>query len=277
MTKPSRILLTCPGKLGDLLYSLPLALGLKRHYQAEIAYQTSPLCRAVLPLLERQPYLAGALEDESYRLEAVGLGYQPWKMAQPGGFDLVFHLGLRPEFVRGLVFKQYLGDTFLHNFSRGYGFSPEVDQAEQYIFLPEEPTEPFIAFHGFGETISKIARPEVLELMDHYWRELFRLVGLPVVGLAGPAQPDPPPGLVDDLVRPRDLLECARIINRAACFAGLESGPAAVANGLKAPRLVLDFVGNSLPTGPNGATFRLDEPLPQVAAKLTALLKSPRG
>ena len=131
MAKPSKILLTCPGKLGDLLYSLPLALGIKRHYRAEITYQTSPLCRAAIPLLEKQPYLAGALEDEAYRLEAVGLGYQPWKMAQPTGFDLVFHLGLRPDFVREMVFKQFLGDTFIHNFRLGYGFSPEVDQAEQ--------------------------------------------------------------------------------------------------------------------------------------------------
>ena len=276
MNNPSKILLTCPGKLGDLLYSLPLALGIKQHFRAEIVYQTSPLCRAAEPLLAVQPYLAGTLVDESYRLEAVGLGYQPWKMAQPTGFDLVFHLGLRPDFVRDLVFRQYLGDTFLHNFNLGYGFSPQVEQAGQYLFLPDEPVEPFIAFHGFGETISKIAQPEVLTLMDRYWRELFRRTGLKVVGLAGPDQPDPPPGLVDELVKPADLLECAGIIKRAACFAGLESGPAAVANGLKTPRLVLDFVGNSLPTGPNGDTFRLDEPFDKVAAKLGALLEQPR-
>ena len=108
--------------------------------------------------------------------------------------------------------------------------------------------------------------------MDRYWRELFRLTGLPVIGLAGPNQPDPPPRLVDGVVRPADLLECARFIKKSACFAGLESGPAAVANGLKTPRLVLDFVGNSLPTGPNGDTFRLDEPLGRVADKLMALV-----
>ncbi len=269
-------LLTCPGKLGDLLYALPLARGLAGLLGTRPHLLTSPACRAAVPLLAGLPYLAGVAVDDDYRPEHDRLGVQPWRMAEPAGFAPIWHLGLRPELNRDGLFSRHLAETHALNFRRAHGFAPELNLDAPWLRAEALARGPHLLLHPYGESLARVADPRLMPLCLAYWRELIRLGGRPARLVLGPAE-EPPPGLDLPVVRPRDLLELAGLIGGAAAFLGVESGPLAVAEGLKAPRLALDFFGNALPRGPRGASFRLDEPVATAAARLADLLAGGGG
>lgn len=267
------LLVTFPGKLGDLLYSLPAARALGRRLGLPVELMTSAYCAAALPLLERQPYLAGVHLDPAYRLQALGFGCQPWRMSEPPGYRRVLHLGFRPQRARRLAFRQHLIEYFFLSLGHHYGIALEPELDESYLFLePPPPLAPYLLLHPWGQSLEQAAPAGFREALFDYWRRLVGLAALPVRLVLGPGEDAGPLARLGEVHRPPDLLELARLIRDAACFLGVESAPAAVANGLKVPRLVLDYFGNALPTGPRGGSFRLDEPVEAVCRRLEGLL-----
>ncbi len=272
------LLVTFPGKLGDLLYSLPVVRALGRRLGMPVEFMTSAYCAAALPLLQCQPYLSGVRLDTAYRLQVLGFGCQPWRMSEPPGYRRVLHLGFRPQRARRLAFRQHLIEYFFLSLEHHYGLALEPELDEPYLFLEPSPpaaSQPYLLLHPWGQSLEQAAPAGFREALFDYWRRLAGLAALPVRLVLGPGEEAGPLARLGRVHRPADLLELARLMLGAVCFLGVESAPAAVANGLKVPRLVLDYFGNALPTGPGGAEFRLDEPVEDSCRRLEALC-SPR-
>lgn len=272
-----RLLVTCPGKLGDLLNCLPVVVALGRQLDAQVSLMTSPACRAAAPLLAAQPYLAQVRLDRAYQPEHDRCGLQPWRMAEPPGYDRVLHLGLRPELVGREVMNRPLAATFARNLSRAYGLEVKPDQDKPFLILPPQPRGEHLAFNGWGQTFGRLAGPQVEAYLRRLWPALLAGAGRPVLAACGPDDAAWHQSLGLAVAQPPDLLALARLIQGAAAFVGVESLGAAVANGLKSPSLVLDYFGTGLPTGPGAASFRLDEQPAAIAAKLDEVLAGASG
>ncbi|MCP4151009.1 MAG: glycosyltransferase family 9 protein, partial [bacterium] len=113
-----KLLVTCPGKMGDLLYSLPLVMQLKKKFACDVYLSTSTYCAPVINLLNAQPYIKKAFIDPGYRIAHTEFCVQPWRMSEPSGYDKIFHLGLREELVSEEVMKQHLIESFFLNMER---------------------------------------------------------------------------------------------------------------------------------------------------------------
>lgn len=266
------VLCTCPGKLGDLVYCQPALIALAERLGGPVHLLTSDYCRAALPLLRAQPHLASVEVDPDYRLRDFSLGCQPWRMSEPAGYERVFHLGLRPDMAGPLIFQRHLSATFLKVAELASGLDLRWDPARPYLALGPEPAAGHVVFQGLGKTFAATAGRELLVRLRELWSGLLAGLGMEVIALAGPGEEDAYGWLDCRVARPPDLLAAARLIAGARAFVGVESVGAALADGLKAPRLLLDWFGNGLPTGPRGACFRLDEPPAAIRGKLAALL-----
>ena len=263
-----RVLVTFPGKLGDLVYSLPAVSALAARLGAPVTYQTSPLCRAALPLLKNHPAVAQAMLDETWTLEHTRYGCQPWRFREPTGFDAVYHLGFRPEILGGSIMTRHLIETFFIILNQGYGLDLAVDPDSPYLFLDAGPPEEYVVFQGYGETLMDHLSADDQQRLARFWSELLKRLDREVVIVSGAGERDFYRFLDREVVCPPDLWETARIIRRARCFLGVGSAAAAIANGFKTPRLVFQWFRTDPPTGPNGLTFSLDADPAEVAAGL---------
>ena len=84
-----------PGKIGDLLFSLPTARYLSELYGVPVDVYTSPYCRVALDVVACQPYVRKAVVVEEYVADHYDMGVQPWEMPVPPGYDHVYQLGFR--------------------------------------------------------------------------------------------------------------------------------------------------------------------------------------
>lgn len=266
------VLCTCPGKLGDLIYCQPAIIALGEHLGRPVSLLTSSYCRSALPLLALQPHLDSVAEDQNYGLKDFSLGCQPWRMSEPAGFERVFHLGLRPRWAGPGIFRRHLSRTFLRMVKLAYGLELAWEAGRPYLELAPEPISDRLVFQGLGKSFVAMAGAGLLDHLRSVWADLLTGAGLGVVALAGPGEEEAYDWLDCTVATPPDLLAAARLIKGARAFVGVESVGAALADGLKTPRLVLDWFGNGLPTGPRGASFRLDEPLSAARQRLAGLL-----
>ncbi|MCP4150223.1 MAG: hypothetical protein GY757_20920, partial [bacterium] len=162
---------------------------------------------------------------------------------------------------------------FFLNMERGYGLKLPCNPENPYLFLVKPtPKEDYIVFNGYGKTLREYTPVEFFNYVEFFFKELLNLVGREVKVVTGPDERDRYDWLKAEVICPGDLEETARLISGAACFVGVGSAAAAVANGLKAPRLILDWFGTDKPTGERGKTFTLDESSKAVAQRLSTLL-----
>ncbi len=273
MNTPAKLLVTFPGKLGDLLYTLPAVMQLGRHFNAPVSLQTSDYCRAAVPLLRIQPCLEDCFIDPEYRLEHLRYGCQPWRMTEPDGTGPVFHLGFRQEILGRSVLDRHLIESFFIILEKAYGLDMPRNLDEQCLFLPEEPRRDFIVFNTWGDTLMDLMPDAARQKLLEFWAALFRCLDREVVAVAGPRDAAFHRRLGMPVIEPPDLLETARLISSSACFIGVQSAAAAVANGLKTPRLIFNWFRNACPTGANALGFSLDDDPRQTAARLKAAFR----
>jgi len=259
MGLPKRILATFPGKLGDLIYTLPAVIQLKRHFDCEVSFQTSSYCRSGQTLLQAQPCLEECFIDEGYELEHTRYGCQPWLMAEPSEFTQVFHLGFRPKLLGRSVLTTHLIETFFVIIERGYGLSLKRNMTEPYLFADETSQEDYVVFNGFGETLMDLMDPGSISRLTGLWLNLFARLDREVIIVSGKQEMDFHKRFGLKVVCPGCLLETAGLISRAKCFIGVQSVCAALADGLKTPRLVFNWFQNAYPTGPNALAFTLQD------------------
>lgn len=100
-----KILCTCPGKFGDILWALPTVRSLAEAAGQPVSLMTSPGYASILPLLQAQPYIADAGICPTWAVRDTA-PMTPWNPfdgeppALPQGytieeFDSVIHLGYR--------------------------------------------------------------------------------------------------------------------------------------------------------------------------------------
>jgi len=88
-----KVLVSFPGRYGDLLWALPTIRALSRRVDAPIDLLIAGEFAPIVPLLERQPYLGRVVADSAWGLSQ---GWQPPNredLISP--YDLTFHLGYR--------------------------------------------------------------------------------------------------------------------------------------------------------------------------------------
>ncbi|MFH1139805.1 MAG: hypothetical protein V1816_27320 [Pseudomonadota bacterium] len=269
MTVEEKILFTFPGKLGDLVYSLPAVRAAAAYFRRRVFFQTSEFCRPALPLLSSLPFIAGAFLDPDYRLEHARFGVQPYLMSEPPGFSTVFHLGFRPGLLEKSIFSRPLIDSFFFVLKEVYGLELSWGR-EPYLHLAGPAQGEDIVFQGHGETLRDLMDVASKKRLAEFWPELFRLTGRRVTAVCAPGERDVYRALGMPAVCPANLLQTARLIRKAKVFVGVQSAAAAVADGLAAPRLILAWFGNALPVTANGLTFTLEDDPERAARDLKA-------
>lgn len=92
-----KILVTCPGRHGDILWSLPSLRALHEATGATIDLGVSPKYSGVCELAKDQPYLADAFAIAGWEVEETApmTPTEPPPSAIPDGYDRVIHLGYR--------------------------------------------------------------------------------------------------------------------------------------------------------------------------------------
>lgn len=255
-----RILITFPGKLGDLIYSLPAVINLKRQTKAAIYYQTGDYCLSALNLLSTQPYINGCLIDRTYIAADTRFGLQPYIMSEPDGFDHIYHLGFRPDLLGRSILTRPLIDTFFFTLSRVYNVQLAPYAGESYIFINNSKTRDSrardkVVFQGWGHTLMDLIDKQTREWLESFWRELLQRLDREIIIITGPDQKDYYSEFEAEIICPATLLESAELINQSRCFIGVQSAAAALADGLKKPRLVFSWFKNAIPAGANAITF----------------------
>ena len=268
MMTTARTLVTFPGKLGDLIYTLPAVMSLARQKNRPVTYLTSPYCRAAQPLLKIQPYIDACLVDHEYRLEHLEYGCQPFTMSEPAGFDRIYHLGFRPEITGNRILKQPLIATFYHILKIVYDVTLPAYDGGPYLTVDTDKHDNVILFQGHGHTLMDLMDSDSRERLFRFWQDLFRMLDYKVLAVSGPKETGFYERFGLPVHCPADMLETAQMIKAARLFIGVQSAAAALADGLKTPRLIFSWFGNAMPTGPHGLSFSLDADPAEVAEAL---------
>jgi hypothetical protein len=90
----SKVVCTFPGKLGDLLWSLPTMNAIARKHRCKIDVATSEYCRRALRFVSEQKFVRTAFVPEGYVIQYDSWGIQPWVMPV-NGYRHVYHLGFK--------------------------------------------------------------------------------------------------------------------------------------------------------------------------------------
>ena len=268
MASSARTLVTFPGKLGDLIYTLPAVMTLARSQNCLVTYQTSPYCRIAQSLVATQPYIDDCLIDEEYRLEHQKYGCQPYTMGEPAGFDRIYHLGFRPEVTGDRILRQPLISTYFQILEQVYGLTLPPYDGSPYLSVDSRETKNVIVFQGHGHTLMDLMDEKSRERLFRFWQTLFEMLDYKVVVVSGPDETAFYDRFDMPVHCPADMIETALLIKEARLFVGVQSAAAALADGLKTPRLIFSWFGNAMPTGPHGLSFSLDADPAEVAQAL---------
>jgi hypothetical protein len=128
---------THPGKVGDLLYGLPTVRKVCQEKQDLADFYTSSYCYPIVKrLLERQSYINKCFESQTYVIERMDMGVQPWRVpVDVSIYETSYHLGFKhvpdrplPEFI-----AQEVGVTWDGVISYDFDDVPTLD--EDYIVI----------------------------------------------------------------------------------------------------------------------------------------------
>lgn len=268
-----KVLITFPGKLGDLLYTLPVAIGLKRILPCEIDYMTSEFCEAAIPLLKEQPCVNDAFIDEKYVQLSDKCGIQPADMSEPEGYDHIYHLGFRREIIGSPIRRSHLIDAHFATMLKRYDIDLEPRYHGRYLWAKPKQIEDYVVFSAYGESLhGSIYYRQNVAAINRYFIDLLKKLRKRVVIITGP-QHYPFYEKFDQLITiPSDLSEAADIISKARGFIGVQSCPYVIADGLRVPLLVLKTFSHVMPLGDNGLTFTVDQPIDSVVSRFSAYL-----
>lgn len=105
---------TMPGRLGDLLLSMPVAREIAKLHGGVVRVATSRYCEPAAPLIERLDFVRQVVIDCDYKIEHHHFGTQPWLM--PGYRDdetyRTYHLGFRHFPLAGQLVTHLAGEPY---------------------------------------------------------------------------------------------------------------------------------------------------------------------
>lgn len=262
-----KILFTFPGKLGDLLYTLPIIKEYHKLTGHDISILTSEYCRPAIPLLISQPYIKNALIDDSYVCLSNMCGMQPPELRELKGYDKIFQLGFRRDIIGSPLSYLHIVNSFEATMKIRYGINlNHWDHDDKYIHVEDATTQNYIVFNNYGHAFYmafKTHGPGHTRLIG-LWHDLFHLIKkntlTKILIITGPDEVKYHEEHFKDIGKiyvPKDLLDAASVIAKASMFIGLPSCPYVLADGLKIPRLTIGVYRHILPLGPNGYVFQL--------------------
>ena len=223
------------GNAGDVIYSLPAvrALGI-RHLLLNVYRDPNPLrhlteenARALVPLLLAQDYVD--------RVTLVSAGV-PLESVDPECIDVDY------------VLDRFRTQDALHVHlvhAHALAVHAQIDAVSPFLRVPEGAPEA-------GEVVLALT-PRYRTLTEEFVRDLM-LYFDDILILAIPEEWRSVAGIPGRIRKCADYLEMARLIRQARVFIGNPGLASAIAEGLKAPRIVdlpLEPV-NAFPIGPNG-------------------------
>ena len=227
------------GNAGDIIYSLPTAKELGAgHYIINLASDpafgglggrsiTFPIARALAPLLLSQPYIKRVtivssnlpLEFLDQPIEGVDFILDKFRLHEPGKHHLAICHAL--------------------------AFEVHINLYEKWLHVESGKSD-----HDY---IVVALTPRYRSLPKEYWPEV--LSGLDnVIAIGLPQEFHCIAGITADFVTCTDFLEMAKMIQGCRLFIGNQNFPYAIAEGLKAPRIVEVFpeYQNAYPIGRSG-------------------------
>ena len=223
------------GNAGDLIYSLPAvrALGI-RHLILNVYQDPNPLrklpehtARALAPLLLAQDYLD--------RVTIVTAGV-PLESVDPQSIDVDYVLDR---------FRNEDTDRVHLMHAHARAVHAEIDVNQPFLRVPVEAPE--------ASEVVLALTPRYRVLTDEFLRDLM-LYFDDILILALPDEWRSVSGIPGRVRQCKDFLEMAQLIQQAGIFIGNPSLPSAIAEGLKAPRIIDLFLDqpNAFPIGPKG-------------------------
>lgn len=195
-----------PGKIGDCLYGLHVARELCRLHNDTCDFYTSEYCRPVKRLFEYQSFVNKLVIPESYVIQRMDCGVQPWRMPiNNNDYTALYHLGFR-----------YVPDRPLHEFMAStIGLPGGIEIKYEYPKV-DLPNEPYIILAPRGRTTYE---PLFLEFIEK--------CPIRVIQAGGPGEAiGNDSGIVGI-----DMLETVSWIAGAQAFVGLMSSHLVLANG----------------------------------------------
>lgn len=124
-----RVLVTFPGRAGDLLWALPAVRAVSEHFQTPVNLLIAGEFAGMVPLLHQQSYLRVVIAEAAWALTPP----QDWN--PPGqpymGYDRVYHLGYRGWPAKPLPFETQ--DTLATVWDLDDGPIPVIDLGRAWI------------------------------------------------------------------------------------------------------------------------------------------------
>src|SRR5688572_271108 len=203
---------THPGKIGDLLYCLPVIKQVCEQTGKQADFWTSSYCYPIVKrLLERQSYIRDVVLSHKHVITGMDMGVRPWLVPVDGEYERVYHLGFQ-EIPRGALPK------FIAN-SIGQIWNGKIHY--EYDDLPTL-EEPYIVLAPRGETSFK----EVF--LDFIEKNPIKTV---IIGGDG--------DYIGNGINKcgLDLLETLPWIAKSKGFIGLMSSQLVLANGFDIPKI----------------------------------------
>jgi SAM-dependent methyltransferase len=216
MEQEKKLAMTHPGKMGDVIYTLPTIRWLCEKYNRKADFWTSSYCAPLKRLFEHQPYIDKLFVSPSYVVQNFCCGGQPWMVPVPNPqqYHEVFQLGFR-------TFPNNIPD-YIANLVGGPAGLPI-----KYEY-PDIPTldEPYVVIAPRGE---------------HRWAPLIGNLAkkCQIVQLGSAADKVTSQGIDKTGL---DFLETTTWIAKSKAFIGCQSSQLVLAEGFNIPR----FVGSAL-------------------------------
>lgn len=211
-----KIACSMPGKLGDLLYSLPTVRHISKILGEKIDFWTSNYCSSAVELLKKQSYINEVFIAQNYQIQHDQCGLQPWLLKPEKDYDRIYHMG----------FRHYPQGRLVDYFSDIHGFTL-ADKTIKYDFEP-------LTSPGGYKVVSPgrnpILKPIFGEIIKHFVDS-----GNVVVQIG------PPDELINifPTININGMYESLAYLNNCDFFFGTLSANLVLANGFPCKKIVL--------------------------------------
>lgn len=212
-----KIAVTMPGKIGDLLYSLPTVRYVSKILGDKVDFWTQKECLPVKRLLENQSYINKVYINESYVKQHDQCGVQPWFLEPEGKYDRIYHMGLR-DYPKGRLVDYY---PQIHGFTM-------CDTTISYDFDKKEIDK--------GICVSPGRNPALKSLFAHIMLHYSKVGPVYQIGPANELVNIPVPNIINVT---GDMYDCLPYIDASHLFFGTLSANLVLANGFSCKKVVV--------------------------------------
>jgi len=275
-----KILINLPGKLGDLFFSLPIAIQIKNKFDCDLYYQTSEYCSAVVPLLKSQPFIKSCFIDMNYVAQNNLCGLQPPDLYEPlDAFDHVYQLGFDTRIIKHPTLNPHLMDAHYETMEKRYGIKLEKYDGKYILVKQDDGLSDYVCFHGYAESVYFKLQKDEKQILQNKWVEILKYINKKIVVVCTKKENEfhnkilHGQGLKYEIINPKDLLVAAKIIQNSKMFIGVQSCPYVIADGMRKEILVFGYHRHVMPTGKDWVSFDLKESASFICKRIEDYLK----